>query len=364
MLKTIFHDKHELSNAKMVDFEGWNMPISYPSGIIKEAGFVRKNSGFFDVSHMGRIEILGDDRNDFIEKIFPIDLDSLKLGSAKYTLLINENNQILDDLIIYKLIDRFLLVINASNTNKDLEWIYSKIKGDVRINNITSESGMLAIQGPEVINKISSISNSLKSLGRYKFMNISISEKDIFVARTGYTGEDGFEIIFDNSSCDFVWNLMNKLNIPPCGLGARDLLRIEAGLHLYGHEIQKNYNPIDIGLERLLETKNKSYINYGYINSAEIKNGEKSIVGFFILDRGMAREGNEIFYGENIIGSITSGTYSPTLNGSIAIGIINQDFNIIGNKVRIKVRDKFLEAEIKKLPFYRRKKKWVKFLNP
>ena len=151
MLKTIFHDKHELSNAKMVDFEGWNMPISYPSGIIKEAGFVRKNSGFFDVSHMGRIEILGDDRNDFIEKIFPIDLDSLKLGSAKYTLLINENNQILDDLIIYKLIDRFLLVINASNTNKDLEWIYSKIKGDVRINNITSESGMLAIQGPEAV---------------------------------------------------------------------------------------------------------------------------------------------------------------------------------------------------------------------
>ena len=357
MLKTIFHDKHELSNAKMVDFEGWNMPISYPSGIIKEAGFVRKNSGFFDVSHMGRIEILGEDRNDFIEKIFPIDLDSLELGSAKYTLLINENNQILDDLIIYNLIDRFLIVINASNTNKDLEWIYSKIKGDVRINNITLESGMLAIQGPEVIKKISSISNSIKNLGRYKFKNISINEKNIFVARTGYTGEDGFEIIFDNSSSDFVWDLMNKLDIPPCGLGARDLLRIEAGLHLYGHEIQEDYNPIDIGLERLLETKNKSYVSYEYINSTEIKNGEKSIAGFFVLDRGIPREGNEIFYEENIIGNITSGTYSPTLNSSIAIGMINQDFNIISNKVRIKVRDKFLEAEITKLPFYRRKKK-------
>ena len=357
MLKTIFHQNHVDSSAKMVDFAGWDMPINYSAGIIKEATFVRQDSGFFDVSHMGRVEIFGKDRESFIEKILPINLQSLDIGSAKYTLLIDENQKILDDLIIYKYSDHFLLIINASNTKKDLEWINSQITGDTQIKNITSETGMLAIQGPNVLEKLQTLSSSFKEVGRYKFKNISIENNMIFVARTGYTGEDGVEIIFNNNCSEIIWDIMKKLEIPPCGLGARDLLRIEAGLHLYGHEINEYSNPVDIGLKRLLETKSQNYINYKYINDSDIENGKFSIAAFLVLDRGIPREENEIFFENNVIGKITSGTHSPTLKSSIAIGLIKRDFNIVNNKVRIKVRDKFLEAEIRKLPMYRRRRK-------
>jgi len=358
MSKTVFYEKHLEQNAKMVDFAGWDMPISYPLGIIKEANIVRNSSGFFDVSHMGRVEIKGKGAEKFIDKILPININSLKVGSAKYTLLINENNEILDDLIIYRFSNYFLLIINASNTDEDLNWMQSFKDKEVEINNITSETGMLAIQGPDVIKIFNSLSNNaIKDLGRYKFKNISIEKNNIFVARTGYTGEDGVEIIFNLEFANKIWELLTNNNVTPCGLGSRDLLRIEAGLHLYGHEITKNSNPIDIGLKRLLESESSNYINNNYIHSENIKKGLISMTGLLVTDRGIPREGNEIYFKNSIIGKVTSGTHSTTLNHSIAIGMIKKDFNIVNNTVRIKVREKFLNAIITKLPFYRRSKK-------
>ena len=328
MLKTIFHQNHLDNSAKMVDFAGWDMPINYSAGIIKEATFVRQDSGFFDVSHMGRVEVFGKDRESFIEKILPINLQSLDIGSAKYTLLIDENQQILDDLIIYKKSeDKYLLVINASNTDEDLNW-FKKMNDGINLENITSSTGMIAIQGPEAINKINSLSNnSLENLGRYKYKEIKLKNYNVFAARTGYTGEDGVEIIFNNNDAEKIWEILLKKEIKACGLGARDLLRIEAGLHLYGHEINKNSNPIDIGLGRLLESKSKHYINHKYITGEKIKNGTESIAGLIIKDRGIAREGNEIHINNKIIGFVTSGTHSPRLKSGIAIGIIKKDYN-------------------------------------
>jgi glycine cleavage system T protein len=357
MKKTIFYNKHKNLEAKLVDFAGWEMPINYSAGIIKESGFVRDSCGMFDVSHMGRIEIKGKNATKFIEKILPIDVNKIKISAAKYTLLINEKKEILDDLIVYKISEEeYLLVINASNTSEDLKWI-TKNNKEVKILNITDNTGMLAIQGPEAINKINLLSNNaINDLGRYKYKDIEINGISVFVARTGYTGEDGVELIFDNNDAEKIWDLLSTKNIEPCGLGSRDLLRIEAGLHLYGHEINKNSNPVDIGLGRVLESKSTSYINHEYITGNDIKSGSQSLVGLIIKDRGIAREGNDIYIDGKIIGKITSGTHSPRINSAIAIGKIDKNFNIIENEVKIKVREKFLEAKIVKLPFYRRKK--------
>lgn len=357
MKKTVLNSKHKELGAKLVDFAGWEMPINYPAGIIKESSFVRESCGMFDVSHMGRIEISGKNVKRYIEKILPIDINSIKKSAAKYTLLMNEKNEILDDLIIYKISeDKYLLVINASNTDEDLNW-FKKMNDGINLENITSSTGMIAIQGPEAISKINSLSNnSLENLGRYKYKEIKLKNYNIFAARTGYTGEDGVEIIFDNNDAENIWEILLKKEIKACGLGARDLLRIEAGLHLYGHEINKNSNPFDIGLGRLLESKSNHYINHKYITGEKIKNGTDSIAGLIIKDRGIAREGNEIHINNKIIGFVTSGTHSPRLKSGIAIGIIKKDYNIINNTVKIKVREKFLEAEIVKLPFYRRRK--------
>ena len=358
MKKTILHSSHKKLEAKLVDFAGWEMPINYPAGIIKESTFVRESCGMFDVSHMGRVEIFGENAKNFIEKILPIDVNSLNTSSAKYTLLIDEKKQILDDLIIYKISeDKFLLVINASNTEEDLDWI-QKINNDVSINNITPDTSMIAVQGPRALDKINLLSNNaITDLGRYKYKEINLQGYSIFVARTGYTGEDGVEIICNNKDAENIWNILLENDVEACGLGARDLLRIEAGLHLYGHEINKNSNPIDIGLGRLLESKSKNYINYDYIKSDEIQKGKESLVGLVILDRGIAREGNEIYIDNKIIGNITSGTHSPRINSAIAIGMLEKNYNNIENTVKIKVREKFLEAKIVKLPFYRRKRK-------
>ena len=357
MNHTIFLEKHKEHNAKLVDFAGWEMPINYPDGIIKESNFVRDDAGMFDVSHMGRVEISGKNSRDLIQKMLPINIDSLETSIAKYTLLINDKEQILDDLIVYQISDeKFLLVINASNTDEDLKWIKS-INNDSIIENITEKTGMLAIQGPNAIKKINSITNnSLANLGRYRHKEINLGGASVFVARTGYTGEDGVEIIFPNSHANAIWDNLHKLSINPCGLGARDLLRIEAGLHLYGHEITKESNPYNIGLGRLLETSSKNYINYEYINGDKIKEGKDVLVGLIVKDRGIAREGNEIYINDKIIGKITSGTHSPRIKSAIAIGKLNKKFNNSKNTVKIKVREKYLEAEIIKLPFYRRKK--------
>ena len=357
MKHTVFLGKHKEHNAKLVDFAGWEMPINYPEGIIKESTFVREDAGMFDVSHMGRVEVSGKNSRKLIERILPIDIESLQASIAKYTLLINDKQEILDDLIIYQISEeKFLLVINASNTEEDLRWIKS-INNDSVIKNITEKTGMLAIQGPNALEKINSITNnSLVDLGRYRHKEIHLEGASVFVARTGYTGEDGVEIIFQNSDADAIWEHLNKLSIKPCGLGARDLLRVEAGLHLYGHEIRKESNPYDIGLGRLLETNSKNYINYDYIHGDKIKEGKYTLVGLVINDRGIAREGNEIYINDNIVGKITSGTHSPRIKSAIAIGKLDKKFDNNKKTVKIKVREKFLEANIVKLPFYRRKK--------
>ena len=361
--KTSLNKLHQNNNAKFVEFAGYEMPIQYSKGIIEEHKFTRSHSGIFDVSHMGQLFIYGDESlTEELEKIFPLDLKNLKQNSSKYSFLMNEDAGIYDDLIITKIAEGYLIILNAACKDKDFE-ILSNLLGSKFKMNLDSNRSLIAIQGPKSVEILNSIINGVDQLNFMTGNWFDSDNQKLFVTRSGYTGEDGVEIIFDNNCSKIIWEIMKKLEIPPCGLGARDLLRIEAGLHLYGHEINEYSNPVDIGLKRLLETKSQNYINHEYINDSDIENGNFSIAAFLVLDRGIPREENEVFYENNVIGKITSGTHSPTLKSSIAIGLIKRDFNIVNNKVRIKVRDKFLEAEIRKLPMYRRRRKWMKFLN-
>ena len=358
MNKTTLNNQHKLLNAKMVDFANWEMPISYPTGIIKETLFVRNQAGVFDVSHMGRLEVKGENAKNFIETLFPINVDELQNNSAKYTLLINDKGEVLDDAIIYKFNEnKFLIIINASRSEIDIKWIKS-FNYKVEINDLTNSTSMLAVQGPEALNIIQKITgNAINDLKRYKFKEISIDNYSAFVTRTGYTGEDGVEIITNNDNVESLWNKLLKNNVFPCGLGSRDILRLEAGLHLYGHEINPSSNPIEIRLKRVFKTTTDNYIANDYLKSIMGNEPQKIMVGLIMKDRGIPREDCEIELNSEKIGYVTSGTHSPTINKSIAIGIINKQFDNVNNTVKIKIREKNLEANIIKLPFYRRSKK-------
>lgn len=358
MNKTTLNNQHKLLNAKMVDFANWEMPISYPTGIIKETLFVRNQAGVFDVSHMGRLEVIGENAKNFIETLFPINVDELNNNSAKYTLLISDKGEVLDDAIIYKFNEnKFLIIINASRSEIDIKWIKS-FNYKVEINDLTNSTSMLAVQGPESLNIIKKLTgNAINDLKRYKFKEISIDHYSAFVTRTGYTGEDGVEIITNNDNVDSLWNKLLKNNIFPCGLGSRDILRLEAGLHLYGHEINPSSNPIEIRLKRVFKTTTDNYIAKDYLRSIMGNEPKKIMVGLIMKDRGIPRQDCEIELNSEKIGYVTSGTHSPTINKSIAIGIINKQFDNVNNTVKIKIREKNLEANIIKLPFYRRSKK-------
>ena len=358
MKKTALYDNHIKCGAKMVDFAGYELPIQY-SGIRNEHTMVRKKCGMFDVSHMGEILITGKNAFAFIQYIFTNDFTSLAINSARYSPMCFENGGCVDDVLVYKITDdEFLLVVNASNKDKDFEWFKKNNTFDVKIHDISSERSQIAIQGPLSEMIVSQYFDTLPEK-YYTFCNIKLDDgSPLIISRTGYTGEDGFEIYCNNTNAPIIWDMMLKIgkdDIIPCGLGSRDTLRLECAMPLYGQELSKDISPIEAGLGYFVKhTKENGFIGSdALLNQKEVGLNKKRY-GIMLTDKGVTRNGDKVIYDNEEVGYITSGTKSITLGTSIGLALINNVALKLGDNLDVLVRSKRISAKVVKLPFYKR----------
>ena len=349
--------------AKTIDFGGWELPVQF-SGIKKEHEAVRTKAGLFDVSHMGEILVSGPDSEEYLQKMLSNDLSKLKINKAQYTILCNEQGGTIDDLLIYKLTDTsFLLVVNAANTDKDFEWLKKHQSGEVTVENISSSYAQLALQGPlaqRILQKLVK-NEDLDNIKFFSFkQDVQIGDVQALVSRSGYTGEDGFEIYCKQEDAIYIWeNILTvgeSEGVVPCGLGARDTLRFEAGLPLYGQELSENISPIEAGLQFAVKVnKEQEFIGKSALQE-QITNGPKrKVVGIEMIERGIPRTGYKVLKDGQEIGYVTTGTQSPTLQKSIGMALIDSNFAEVGTELEVEIRNKSVKGKIIPTPFYKRK---------
>lgn len=350
--KTPLYDIHLELNGKMVEYAGYYLPIQY-SGIIEEHNIVRNNVGLFDVSHMGQFIIEGKDALKFINLLISNDITNLQVNKIRYSPMLNENGGIIDDLLIYKLNEEeYMLVVNAANKEKDFKWIIDNLIDDVIVYDASDNICQIAIQGPNSEKVMKKLTDKLPERF-YSFIEVDINGTNVLISRTGYTGEDGFELYFDsNEGINMYKELLKagkEFEIKPCGLGCRDTLRLEASLPLYGHEMSEEISPLDTGLERFVK-----FDKDNFIGKDSLKDKNKTRIGLKIVDRGIVREDSEILFEDKQIGITTSGTFLPYLNGAYAMAIVDKEYSKVGNIVECIVRNRKIKAEIISLPFYKR----------
>ena len=358
--KTPLYNLHKSHGAKFVQFAGYEMPIQYSSGIITEHNLTRTKSGIFDVSHMGQLFIKGDDNlTDKLQNIFPTDLKKLNINQSKYSFLLKENGGIYDDLILTKLKDGFIIILNAACKHNDLKIIKSMLKNNsLKLNEDVS---LIAIQGPDSKDILEKL---IKNVSKLNFMygnDFDFDNEKIFVTRSGYTGEDGFEISISNQKVNDLVNKLLDLGSNLIGLGARDTLRLEAGLCLYGHDINEETSPIEANLKWAI-SKNRVNENFPGVEKikSQLNNGVKKLrVGIKPNSKIIAREFTKIFdKSNNEIGAITSGTFGPSVKAPIAMGYVSNEFSKNDTEIFLEIRGKKISANVCKLPFY--KKSYVK----
>lgn len=362
--ETYLHDKHVALGAKMVDFAGWHMPVQY-SSIIEEHKTVRNAVGLFDVSHMGEVFVSGKDATAFLNKIVPQDIEKLDYEKAVYCQLPNKNGGLIDDLIIYKLgIEYYLVICNASRIDEDLNWIVRNKRGmNVKIDNQSHNYSLLAIQGPRAIDLVRKMGYNLQNQKSFTIKPAIIEGIKLLASRTGYTGEDGFELLVENEYSEFLWDKIleegKEYGIKPIGLGARDTLRLEAALHLYGNDLDENTTPIEAGLSWSVPKDKQADYNGKEIIMSQIANGvSKKLVGLEMLDRNIARHGYEIYFNGEKVGHVTSGCVSPSTGKNIALGYVKNIKEICTDAtVQVMIREKLHDAKIVKRPFIQKRNK-------
>lgn len=359
MKNTALTGTHISLGAKMAEFAGYNMPIQY-TGINDEHLAVRNSVGVFDVSHMGEFILKGPDALDLIQRVTSNDASKLTDGRVQYSCLPNDKGGIVDDLLVYRIDDKtYMLVVNASNIQKDWDWIVKHNNKGVEMHNISDQTSLLAVQGPKAtatLQKLTSI--NLSDIPYYHFKKGEFAGcTNVLISNTGYTGAGGFEIYFENQHAQKIWDAVfdagKEFGIKPAGLGARDTLRLEMGFCLYGNDIDDNTSPLEAGLGWITKFT-KPFINSENLKTQKEKGVERKLVGFEMIDRGIARHGYEIdsSTGE-AIGIVTSGTQSPSLQKAIGMGYVKAEFANDGNEICIKIRDKAIKAIIVKPPFYK-----------
>jgi len=360
MKNTPFTHKHIALGAKMAEFAGYNMPISY-SGINDEHQAVRKNAGVFDVSHMGEFILKGNKALDLIQRVTSNDASKLTTGKAQYSCLPNDRSGIVDDLIIYCIEENkvYMLVVNASNIEKDWNWISKHNTEDAEMHNISDKTGLLAIQGPNATKILQPLTDmDILNLKYYTFVKGKFAGVDnVLVSATGYTGSGGIEIYFEekDGEADKIWDAIFGLGEPeglkPIGLGARDTLRLEMGYCLYGNDIDDTTSPLEAGLGWITKFT-KDFIAKDILEFQKAKGVKRKQVGFEMMEKGIPRHGYDIKeFGGETIGHVTSGTQSPSLGKAIGLGYVRTDFTALGTDIYIKVRDKLLQAKVVKVPF-------------
>lgn len=356
-LKTIaLNDVHEKLGGKMVPFAGYNMPVRYSSDI-EEHMTVRNGVGIFDVSHMGEFLISGPNALKLIQKVTSNDASKLEIGKAQYSCLPNDTGGVVDDLLVYQMKEeQYLLVVNASNIEKDWNWIESKNDVNAEMKNISDDFSLFAVQGPkavEVLQKLTSV-----NLSEIKFYNFEVGDfagaEHVIISATGYTGAGGFELYIHNKEAEMIWNKIMEagaeFDIKPIGLGARDTLRMEMGYCLYGNDIDDTTSPLEAGLGWITKFT-KEFTNSAALQKQKEEGITKKLVGFKMIDRGIPRHDYEIQDAQgNTIGRVTSGTQSPVLSQGIGMGYVKKEFSVPGSEIFVAVRNRKLKAEVSKLP--------------
>mgnify|MGYP002345749873 FL=1 len=360
MKNTALTQKHISLGSKMVPFAGYNMPVSY-SGLNDEHATVRNSVGVFDVSHMGEFILKGDDALDLIQRVTSNDASVLVDGKAQYSCLPNNDGGIVDDLIVYRVDAKtYMLVVNASNIDKDWNWISKHNSKNVEMHNISEKTSLLAIQGPNALDTLQKLTDiKLADIPYYAFAKGKFNGVDnVVVSNTGYTGAGGFEIYFENEYAEKMWDSIfeagKEFGIKPIGLGARDTLRLEMGFCLYGNDIDDTTSPIEAGLGWITKFT-KDFTNRAAIEKQKIDGVTKKLVGFEMVDRGIPRHDYQIADANgNIIGKVTSGTQSPTLNIALGMGYVNKEFAKADTEIFIMIRDKAIKAKVCKIPFLKK----------
>ncbi len=360
MRSTALTQKHISLGAKMVPFAGYNMPVSY-TGLNEEHHTVRNGVGVFDVSHMGEFILKGEHALDLIQKVTSNDASVLTDGKAQYSCLPNEKGGIVDDLIVYRIDSKtYMLVVNASNIDKDWNWIKQHDTWNVDMKNISDDTSLLAVQGPKAMETLQKLTDvKLAEIPYYSFVKGRFNGVDnVVISNTGYTGAGGFELYFENSHADKMWDGIfeagKEHGIKPIGLGARDTLRLEMGFCLYGNDIDDTTSPIEAGLGWITKFT-KDFTNRAQIEKQKTEGVSRKLVGFEMIDRGIPRHDYQIADAEgNIIGKVTSGTQSPTLNKAIGLGYVNTAFAKGGTDIFIMIRDKAIKATVCKIPFIKK----------
>lgn len=352
-------NKHISLGAKMVPFAGYNMPVQY-EGINAEHATVRQGVGVFDVSHMGEFILKGENALDLIQRVTSNDASKLYDGKIQYSCLPNENGGIVDDLLVYRIDEKsYMLVVNASNIEKDWNWIQQYNTKDVEMHNISDKTSLLAVQGPKAAEALQSLTDvDLASMEYYTFVKGQFAGVDnVLISATGYTGAGGFEIYFDNEHADKIWDAIFEagasLGIKPIGLGARDTLRLEMGFCLYGNDIDDNTSPIEAGLGWITKFT-KEFTNSEPLKAEKEAGVKSKLVGFEMIDRGIPRHDYEIVDAEGqVIGRVTSGTQAPSLQKAIGMGYVNKEFAKEGTEIYISIRNNKIKAKVVKFPFYK-----------
>ena len=360
--KTPLYDCHVAAGGKIVPFGGYLLPVQYETGVIKEHMAVRTACGLFDVSHMGELMLTGPDALKNVQLVTTNDCSGMYDGQVRYSPMCNENGGVVDDILVYKVHDEaYLLVVNASNKDKDAAWISSHVSGDVKFEDISEAVAQVALQGPNAVPMLASLVADEQIPKKYYSF---VKEADVqgikcLISRTGYTGELGYELYCAAEDGPKLWNLLmekgKEFEMIPCGLGARDTLRLEAAMPLYGHEMDDTVTPLETDLGFFVKLDKENFIG----KDALVAAGEpkRARVGLKVTGRGIAREHCPVFIGEEQIGMTTSGTHCPFIGMPVAMALVNKAYSEIGKEVEIEIRGRKVTAEVIPLPFYKRPKK-------
>lgn len=361
--KTPFYDLHEKAGAKLVDFAGFEMPVQY-AGIKSEHAAVRERVGMFDVSHMGEFFVSGPNALELIQKVTVNDASKLSPGKAQYSCMCYEDGGIVDDLIIYQTKeDEYMLVVNASNIDKDFDWISSQNTMNADLVNVSDKCALLAVQGPRSVESLQKLTDTdLSAINFYTFEEGKLNGADVYFSATGYTGEKGFELYFDTEEVDAeeVWNAImeagEEFGIEPCGLGARDTLRLEMGFALYGNDITKHTHPLEARLGWITKFDKGDFIARDVLLQKKEEGLKRQLVGFTVEGkRNIPRQGYEIQNAEGeTIGEVTSGTMSITLGTGIGMGFVAKEYTAEGTDIQIVIRNKTAEATVSRPPFIKK----------
>ena len=364
--RTPLNEAHRRLGGRMVEFGGWDMPVQYPAGTVNEHVRTRTHAGLFDVSHMGEVDLHGPDAIAFVNRLTSNDVSKLVDGQAQYTALTTPQGTVIDDLLVYRLAeDHLLLVVNAGTTGKDWEWIKSHHAGEnVELRNASAEYCQLALQGPDAIPILQQLTETnLAEIKYYHFTSGQVDGIDAIISRTGYTGEDGFEVYAAPEKAEQLWNkILDAGNygtdegVMPCGLAARNTLRLEAGMALYGHEIDESTTLLEANLGWITKLNKGDFIGREALAKQKEEGIKRKLIGFEVTDRGIARDEQDILVNGERVGRVTSGSPAPFLKKNIGMGYVPEELSAVGTAIEIDVRGRLVAAQIVPLPFYKRPK--------